>query len=107
MNIPSKQYAQWHKEALKQDQLIAVRKEFFQLSNVRVSLSFWAPDKRKTDLSNRAESVMDLLVDSGILEDDNWWVVDELNLKLKGIDRTNPRCEITITRNNPNGTHGE
>jgi Holliday junction resolvase RusA-like endonuclease len=94
INIPSKQYTEWNKDALKQ--INPVTKKYCALEKVRVSLDFWAPDKRATDLSNKAESIMDLLVDACILKDDNWWVVRELILTFKGIDKLNPRCDITI-----------
>ena len=40
---------------------------------------------------------MDLLVDAGVIEDDNWFIIPEISLKFGGIDRQNPRCEISIT----------
>jgi hypothetical protein len=39
---------------------------------------------------------MDLLVDAGIIDDDNWYVVPEVRFKFGGVDRLNPRAEITI-----------
>lgn len=59
-------------------------------------LTFFAPDKRATDLSNKAESVMDLLVDNRVIEDDNWFVCPDLHLKFGGVDTLKPRCEIEI-----------
>jgi Holliday junction resolvase RusA-like endonuclease len=56
------------------------------------------PDAIRADLTNKAESIMDLLVDAGVLQDDNWNVVPEVILRCKGIDRTNPRAEITIEK---------
>ena len=94
MNIPSKAYVEWHKSAMAQVTGSPV-------ANIKeVTLNFYAPDKRGTDLSNKAESIMDLLVDKGILEDDNWFIVPKLTIEMKGIDRTNPRCEIWIESNN-------
>jgi hypothetical protein len=39
---------------------------------------------------------MDLLVDCGIIEDDNWFVVPEVRAKFGGVDKDNSRAEITI-----------
>ena len=64
----------------------------------KVTLSFWAPDKRAADLTNKAESIMDLLVDRGILSDDNWHIIPNIELQFKGIDKINPRCYIYIER---------
>lgn len=90
--FPSKQYTAWHKDASGQ-----VKRHGDIIRNAgRVCLYFFMPDARRTDLTNKAESVMDLLVDCGILKDDCWQVVNEVVLKCCGIDRENPRCEIYL-----------
>lgn len=48
------------------------------------------------DLTNKAESVMDLLVDCGIIVDDSWQVVEKLTLRIGGIDKKNPRVVVEI-----------
>jgi hypothetical protein len=67
---------------------------YSKTSNVIFTL--FAPDARKGDLSNKWESVADLLVDSGVFEDDNWTVIGRVILQYGGIDRTNPRAEVLI-----------
>lgn len=62
-----------------------------------IDIYFWWPDNRKSDLSNKAESIMDLLVDCKIILDDSWQEVPELLLKSAGIDRKNPRAEVEIS----------
>lgn len=62
----------------------------------RIELILYPESLRASDLTNKAESIMDLLVDAGIIEDDNWFVVPEVNLKFGGKDKNNPRCEIII-----------
>ena len=54
------------------------------------------PDKRKTDLTNKAESVMDLLVDCGVIEDDSWQFVPKLYLSCLGTDKEKPGATIWI-----------
>ena len=44
---------------------------------------------------------MDLLVDAGVLPDDNWFVVDTALLKFGGVDKENPRVEVEIKTINP------
>lgn len=67
------------------------------IQNVRqVEIVFWWPDKRRCDLSNKAETVMDLLVEKKILQDDNWMIVPKLILTSGGIDRMNPRAVVVI-----------
>lgn len=89
--LPSQDYQAWHKE------------QMFMLPHLDkpfkadlIEMVFWFPDNRKTDLTNKAESVMDLLVDKGIIEDDCWQSIPMLNLLAGGIDMGNPRCEINL-----------
>lgn len=88
IRLPSKKYQDWHKDASKQ--LIGCPK----IDSQYIELFFTFPDKRKTDLTNKAESIMDCLVDNEILEDDNCTVVNKLLLQYMGVDKENPRCEI-------------
>jgi Holliday junction resolvase RusA-like endonuclease len=91
-NIPSKSYSEWHKESSKH-----LPKKPRGIEKVySIKLEFWAPDKRKADISNKTESILDLFVDNGILKDDNWWIIDRMILVFHGLDRENPRCEVTI-----------
>lgn len=94
--VPSQQHADWHEE-----QMLYLRgmwpKNLVLTSVKRCELVFFAPDRRKADLSNKAESVMDLLVDAGVLKDDSWFVVPDLRLRLGGVDKEQPRVIIEVT----------
>ena len=92
MSIPNKRYVAWHKEA--EAQLLGTR----PIKANKMTLTLYAPDKHKGDLTNKAESVMDLLVDMKIIEDDNWFVIDDLHLIFGGVDREDPRVEIIINK---------
>lgn len=49
------------------------------------------------DLSNKAESIMDLLVDSGVISDDNWKSVPSLKLeRIEDEDPFSTRGECTV-----------
>lgn len=61
-----------------------------------VELEFYPPNRVKADLTNKAESIMDMFVKAGVLEDDNWFDVPSIYLKFGGIDKANPRVEISI-----------
>ena len=91
--IPSEAHKIWH-----ETQSWAIKK--FRPNQViekcKVDITFYAPDKRKADLSNKAESIMDLLVDCHFIVDDNWFICDDLALHLAGVDRENPRVHIII-----------
>lgn len=59
-------------------------------------ITFYPPDRRRHDSTNVSQSIEDLLVDCGIIEDDNWWVLQDIRLKLGGVDPENPRCEVLL-----------
>lgn len=90
--IPSKSHEDWRKDALLQ--LTQVKEKITRKATV--TITFYPKTKAKGDLTNKAESVMDALVDAGIIKDDNWFVVDEVNLHFGEVDKTNPRAEIYI-----------
>jgi len=86
--LPSSKYTTWHKDALLQ------LKGKNKIDSVGLTLTFYAPDNRKFDLTNKAESIMDTLVDAGLIEDDNYSVISDLHLKFGGVDKGQARCEI-------------
>jgi Holliday junction resolvase RusA-like endonuclease len=94
MNIPSAKYTTWHKEAM--IQVLGTPKTHATSTNLDVEIDFFAPDKRASDLSNKAESIMDLLVDAGIISDDNWWVVNRLVLNFRGVDKKECGALVSI-----------
>ena len=88
-SFPSSKYTAWHKDASLQ--IIGSKK----ITTEHLHISFIAGDKRKFDLTNKAESIMDLLVDNGILEDDNYSIIPTLTLKFGGYEKGNPHCIIS------------
>lgn len=48
----------------------------------KVDIEFVRPDKRRFDLDNKASSLLDVLVEAGIIEDDSVNHIPELNLRL-------------------------
>lgn len=91
MLVSSKQYKDWHKQASMELTCVDPCESISS-----VDIVFWGGNKRKFDLTNKAESVMDLLVDNGIITDDSWDYVPELSLKFLGIDKNNPRVIIYL-----------
>ncbi len=94
--IASEQHEIWHKDAC--IQLLQQRSQFpsAPVEKAKIVILLKAPDYRKGDLTNKAESLMDLLVDNKILSDDNWFVCGEINLKFEGVDKENAGAEIRI-----------
>ena len=58
--IPSKRFREWHKEQFLR---LRVQWDGLTIKRARIVLNFTVPDKRKRDLTNMAESIMDLLED--------------------------------------------
>lgn len=96
MVLSSEKYKEWHADATWQLRALKNNLPKNPIPSAFVTITFFAPDKRKSDLSNKAESIMDLLVDNGILEDDNWFVCPYLHLMFGGVDSKNPRAIIEI-----------
>lgn len=96
--ISSKDYEVWH--TIASFELVAeCRKGGFKdmlIGPLRISMTMFGENKRLFDLTNKAESVMDLLVDNFIIKDDNWKEIPEILLKFGEVDTKNPRVEIEI-----------
>lgn len=95
MNVPSSAYTKWHKDASVQVRAQGLAPITDQIQ--KIELVFRMPDNRRADLTNKAESVMDLLVDCGIIKDDCWQVVPYVHIRAEGIDRENPGVDVTIS----------
>lgn len=91
--ISSDAYLAWHEEQMLR---IKRHKPKQPIPAAHVAITFFAGTRRKFDLSNAAESVMDLLVDAGILADDSYDVVPRLLLTYGGLDPSNPRVEVEL-----------
>lgn len=94
--ISSKAFMMWHTDAsqtLKID-LQGLQTPFHATNHIH--MFFFAKDRRLFDISNKVESVMDLLVDCGVLIDDNYSIVPSFTAHFAEVDKENPRCEFEI-----------
>lgn len=62
---------------------------------VTIALHFRHGDLRRRDSDNGTSSIMDLLVDMGVLKDDNWQIVRGIHVS-NTYEKGNPYCEIFI-----------
>lgn len=93
--VPSLNHEVWHTQHMGTLAEFAYSKN--PIKTVKeIIIDFYVENKRKADLSNKAESIMDLLVDASVIEDDNFFVVPRLILNYKGQDKEKPRAEIDI-----------
>ena len=67
---------------------------------VNVKCLFYMPTKRKCDLTNLLESIDDIMVKGGLLEDDNYNIIVSHDGSRVCYDRDKPRTEIYITKFN-------
>jgi Holliday junction resolvase RusA-like endonuclease len=92
-SFPSKEYSAWHKSATIQLLSQGVKRDKIDKLE-SIQLDFVFGDNLKTDLTNKAESVMDLLVDYGFILDDNRQVVPKIILTGR-YEKGLFGCEIT------------
>ena len=63
---------------------------------VKISMKFWNIDFRKRDIDNMMTSILDLLKNNGVIEDDNCFVVKKISGEFVGVDKKDPRAEIIV-----------
>lgn len=91
--FPNKRYTEWHKAAS-----IYVRQQNARTLDggpFALYLEFTHGDRVRRDSDNGVSSILDLLVDCGILPDDNWMVVQKINVS-NLYDKGNPGVNISI-----------
>lgn len=71
-----------------------------EFETVKITYTVFFGSKRKTDISNVCSIIdkyfCDALVELGKLPDDNYDYIQEVNYRYGGIDKDNPRVEITL-----------
>lgn len=91
--ISSGRYNEWHRTAMAE--ITSQSRVEFDCP-VKIQIDYYFPSYRRTDLDNKTSSILDLLVDSGILTDDNWRAVPELIIT-GNYSHNNPHTNIKIT----------
>ena len=94
MVIPSKKHKDWHEEQMWVMKSLRIP---LQTKPVMIAMTFFADSKRRGDLDNKASSVLDLLKDGGVIEDDDWFHVPKVVLDFGGVCPQSPHCEIELT----------
>ena len=64
---------------------------------VNVSAVFYMPTRRRVDLVNLEEALLDVLVRYGVLDDDNSKVVASMDGSRVDYDKEHPRTEVMIS----------
>lgn len=68
-NLPSKYYEKWHKDAL--EQLALQKRPPSPIKRCAIDILLEYDNIRRRDIDNATNSIFDLLVDAGIIIDDN------------------------------------
>ena len=90
--MPSPQYKQYEKDAL-----WFIPKLGAPLSEpVCVKCKFFMPTRRKCDLTNLLQAIDDIMVKAGLLEDDNYTIIQSHDGSRVFYDKSNPRTEVII-----------
>ena len=91
--LPSKAYVDYRKDCLRQ-----ISGNYRQKINRAINLRclYFMPTRHRVDLVNLLEATCDILVDAGVLEDDNKNIVASHDGSRVLYDKHNPRVEIYI-----------
>ncbi len=73
-----------------------IQKSGTMQSPCEVSIKLYEPDWHRRDLDNQATAILDALVGAGILVDDGIKDVVKITVNLAGVDKKEPRSEISI-----------
>lgn len=92
--IPSSRFTTWHIKA-QAELYLQSRPEKPINSECIINFVLYHSNNARRDSDNQISSILDLLQDVYILEDDRWQIVKEIKVS-NCIDKEKPRCEITI-----------
>jgi Holliday junction resolvase RusA-like endonuclease len=91
MVVPSPQYRQYEKDARWFLPNVAPIE-----NKVNVKAIFYMPTRRRVDLLNLQEALLDILVKYGVIADDNSNIVHSMDGSYVDYDKENPRTEVYI-----------
>ena len=89
---PSKQYKDYEQQAM-----WFIPKRLYINTPVNVKCLFYMPTRRKCDLTNMLEAIDDIMVKAGLLEDDNYTIIESHDGSRVLYDKYKPRTEVEIT----------
>lgn len=95
-SFPSKVYSEWLVKA--RNHIALTCKDIERFSGpVSMTFRFYHGTMQKRDSDNQVSSILDLLVDMGIIEDDKWQIVMDFNV-CNFYAKGNPSCTVEIER---------
>ena len=97
-SFPNARYTRWHNDAVEQiyrKQLADKIAPIAEGERVKLTVTFYHGDYKRRDSDNQLSSILDLLVDAGILADDNWQIIPQKEI-FDVFDKDNARAVISI-----------
>jgi Holliday junction resolvase RusA-like endonuclease len=91
LNIPSEAYRRWHAQNLR---AVLAQAAGEKVERCALTLHVGFADRRRRDLDNALSSVLDLLVDAGVLPDDCWAVVP--HIQLEAYESDEPEAVVSL-----------
>lgn len=93
VSIPSESYERWHENNIVR--VMAAAESGKMKGPLKITLEIGFQNRRRRDMDNALSSVLDLLVDGGVLPDDSWDIVPEMTVK--GSLSKNSRAVVEIS----------
>lgn len=98
MLLPSRKFQEWEKRA--RLAIMASGRPVEPLKAARLSMVIYHGDMLRRDTNNATQGVQDVLVDMGVIEDDNWMVIGSPDV-VHAIDVEDPRLEVLVEPEEP------
>ena len=96
--LPSKRYREWDKEAKRV--ILAYGRPQRPFAAARLQIAIYHGDAVRRDTNNATQGIQDVLVEMGVLEDDNWMVIGTPEVSHM-VDVEDPRLEVTVEELEP------
>lgn len=98
MLLPSRKYQEWEKRARLAIMAEGRPPEPFKAAHL--SMVIYHGDLIKRDSNNATQGVQDVLVDMGVIQDDNWMVIGTPEVSHM-VDVEDPRLEVLVEESEP------
>lgn len=98
MLLPSRKFQEWEKRA--RLAIMASGRPVEPLKAARLFMVIYHGDMIRRDTNNATQGVQDVLVDMGVLKDDNWMVIGTPEV-VHMVDVEDPRLEVTVEESEP------
>ena len=96
--LPSERYREWEKNAKSVISLCGRPAAPFKAA--RLSIRIYHGDAVRRDTNNATQGIQDVLVEMGVIEDDNWMVIGSPEVS-HFIDVADPRMEVDVLETEP------